>query len=80
MLYEPVIGLEVHAQLKTKSKIFSSVSTEFGAAPNTQVSPICIGMPGVLPVLNGRALEYAVKTALALNCEIHQIFNIDLSC
>jgi len=72
MSYEPVIGLEVHAQLKTKSKIFSAVSTEFGAAPNTQVSPICIGMPGVLPVLNGRALEYAVKTALALNCEIHQ--------
>jgi aspartyl-tRNA(Asn)/glutamyl-tRNA(Gln) amidotransferase subunit B len=72
MSYEPVIGLEVHAQLKTKSKIFSAVSTEFGAAPNTQVSPICIGMPGVLPVLNGRALEYAVKTALALNCDIHQ--------
>lgn len=71
MPYEPVIGLEVHAQLKTKSKIFSPVSTEFGAAPNSQVSPICVGMPGVLPVLNRIALEYAVKTALALNCEIH---------
>ncbi len=71
MAYEPVIGLEVHAQLKTKSKIFSPTSTEFGAAPNSQVSPICLGMPGVLPVLNRTALEYAVKAALALNCEIH---------
>ncbi len=71
MEYEPVIGLEVHAQLRTKSKIFSPTSTEFGAAPNTQVSPICLGMPGVLPVLNKKALEYAVKAAIALNCEIH---------
>lgn len=71
MEYEPVIGLEVHAQLRTKSKIFSPASTEFGAAPNSQVNPICLGMPGVLPVLNKKALEYAVKAALALNCEIH---------
>ncbi len=71
MEYEPVIGLEVHAQLETKSKIFSPAATEFGAPPNTQVNPICIGMPGVLPVLNKKALEYAVKAALALNCEIH---------
>ena len=71
MDYEPVIGLEVHAQLKTKSKIFSPAPTEFGAAPNSQVNPICLGMPGVLPVLNGKALEYAVKAALAVNCEIH---------
>jgi aspartyl-tRNA(Asn)/glutamyl-tRNA(Gln) amidotransferase subunit B len=71
MEFEPVIGLEVHAQLKTKSKIFSPAVTEFGAPPNSQVNPICLGMPGVLPVLNGKALEYAVKAALALNCEIH---------
>jgi aspartyl-tRNA(Asn)/glutamyl-tRNA(Gln) amidotransferase subunit B len=71
MDYEPVIGLEVHAQLKTVSKIFSPASTEFGAPPNSQVNPICIGMPGVLPVLNKKALEYAVKVALSLNCEIH---------
>ncbi len=71
MDYEPVIGLEVHAQLRTKSKIFSPAPTEFGAAPNSQVNPICLGMPGVLPVLNGKALEYAVKAALAVNCEIH---------
>ncbi len=71
MDYEPVIGLEVHAQLKTKSKIFSPAPTEFGAPPNSQVNPICLGMPGVLPVLNGKALEYAVKAALAVNCEIH---------
>ena len=71
MEYEPVIGLEVHAQLLTKSKIFSPASTEFGAPPNSQVNPICLGMPGVLPVLNRKALEYAVKAALALNCKIH---------
>lgn len=71
MEYEPVIGLEVHAQLQTNSKIFSPTSTEFGATPNTQVSPICLGMPGVLPVLNKTALKYAVKAAIALNCEIH---------
>jgi aspartyl-tRNA(Asn)/glutamyl-tRNA(Gln) amidotransferase subunit B len=71
MEFEPVIGLEVHAHLKTKSKIFSPAATEFGAPPNSQVNPICLGMPGVLPVLNGKALEYAVKAALALNCEIH---------
>ena len=71
MEFEPVIGLEVHAQLKTKSKIFSPAPTEFGAPPNSQVNPICLGMPDVLPVLNAKALEYAVKAALAVNCEIH---------
>ena len=71
MEFEPVIGLEVHAQLSTRSKIFSPASTEFGAPPNTQVNPICLGMPGVLPVVNGKALEYAVKAAIALNCKIH---------
>lgn len=70
MQYEAVIGLEVHAQLLTKSKLFSSASTKFGAPPNTQVNPICLGMPGVLPVLNKKSLEYAVKAALATNCEI----------
>lgn len=71
MEFEPVIGLEVHAHLSTKSKIFSPASTEFGAPPNTHVNPICLGMPGVLPMLNGKALEYAVKAAIALNCKIH---------
>jgi len=71
MEFEPVIGLEVHAQLSTRSKIFSPTSTEFGASPNSQVSPICLGMPGVLPVLNKKALEYAVRAAIALNCELH---------
>jgi aspartyl-tRNA(Asn)/glutamyl-tRNA(Gln) amidotransferase subunit B len=68
--YEAVIGLEVHCQLSTKTKIFSSSSTEFGAAPNANIDPICMGMPGVLPVLNEKVLEYAVKAGLALNCQI----------
>ncbi len=71
MEYEAVIGLEVHVQLATKSKIFCSCSTEFGAAPNSHVCPVCLGMPGVLPVLNEKAVEYAVKAALALNCKIN---------
>lgn len=70
MQYEAVIGLEVHAQLLTKSKLFSSSSTKFGSSPNSQVNPVCLGMPGVLPVLNKKSLEYAVKAALATNCEI----------
>jgi len=70
MKYEPVIGLEVHAQLKTESKIFSSSSTRFGSPPNSQVNPICLGMPGVLPVLNKKVLKFAVKAAIATNCEI----------
>jgi aspartyl-tRNA(Asn)/glutamyl-tRNA(Gln) amidotransferase subunit B len=68
--YEVVVGLEVHAQLKTASKIFCGCSTKFGAAPNTQTCPICLGMPGVLPVLNRRVLEMAVKTGLALHGRI----------
>ncbi|MDB9494506.1 Asp-tRNA(Asn)/Glu-tRNA(Gln) amidotransferase subunit GatB [Spirulina major CS-329] len=68
--YEAVIGLETHCQLNTKTKIFSPVSTEFGAPPNTNISPICLGYPGVLPVLNEKVLESAVKTGLALNCQI----------
>ncbi|MBD1999850.1 Asp-tRNA(Asn)/Glu-tRNA(Gln) amidotransferase subunit GatB [Oculatella sp. FACHB-28] len=68
--YEAVIGLETHCQLKTDTKIFCNCSTEFGTPPNTNVCPICMGMPGVLPVLNQRVLEYAVKAGLALNCQI----------
>ncbi len=64
--YEPVIGLEIHAQLKTESKIFCGCSTRFGAAPNTQVCPLCLGLPGTLPVLNQRAVEFAVKMGLAV--------------
>lgn len=70
MQYEAVIGLEVHAQLLTESKIFCGCSTQFGAEPNTQVCPVCLGMPGVLPVLNKKAVEYTVKTGLAMNCKI----------
>jgi len=70
MKYEPVIGLEVHAQLLTKSKIFCRCSTTFGADPNSQTCPICLGMPGVLPVLNKLAVEFAIKIALATECRI----------
>ncbi len=72
MEFEPVIGLEVHAQLKTDTKIFCGCSTAFGAAPNTQVCPICLGMPGVLPVLNKKVVEYAMRMALATRCTISQ--------
>jgi aspartyl-tRNA(Asn)/glutamyl-tRNA(Gln) amidotransferase subunit B len=68
--YETVIGLEVHAQLKTKTKIFCSCPVDFGAEPNTNVCPVCLGMPGVLPVLNRQVVAYAIKTGLALNCTI----------
>ncbi|AQS54740.1 Asp-tRNA(Asn)/Glu-tRNA(Gln) amidotransferase subunit GatB [Novibacillus thermophilus] len=68
--YETVIGLEVHVELSTKSKIFCGCSTEFGAPPNTHTCPVCLGHPGVLPVLNRQAVEYAMKAAMALNCDI----------
>lgn len=68
--YEVVIGLEVHAELSTKTKIFCSCPTDFGGAPNTHCCPICMAMPGTLPVLNERVVEYAVKAGLATNCEI----------
>ncbi|MDO8426536.1 MAG: Asp-tRNA(Asn)/Glu-tRNA(Gln) amidotransferase subunit GatB [Deltaproteobacteria bacterium] len=71
MKYEAVIGLEVHAQLLTGSKLFCGCSTKFGSDPNTQVCPVCLGMPGVLPVLNRKAVEFAVKMALAVNCRIN---------
>jgi len=70
MEYEAVIGLEVHAQLLTDSKIFCGCSTRFGGEPNTQTCPVCLGMPGVLPVLNRKVVEYALRTAVALNCRI----------
>jgi aspartyl-tRNA(Asn)/glutamyl-tRNA(Gln) amidotransferase subunit B len=69
--YEPVIGLEVHVQLKTETKIFCACSTRFGDPPNTNVCPVCLGLPGSLPVLNRRALEMAVRAALALQCTVH---------
>ena len=68
--YEAVIGLEIHAQLLTRSKIFCGCSAAFGTMPNSQACPVCLGMPGVLPVLNKRAVEFAMKTAVALGCEI----------
>jgi aspartyl-tRNA(Asn)/glutamyl-tRNA(Gln) amidotransferase subunit B len=70
--FEPVIGLEVHVQLLTASKIFCSCSTRFGAAPNSNVCPVCLGMPGALPVLNRKAVEFATRAAMALNCRINK--------
>ena len=70
MNFEAVIGLEVHAQLLTKSKIFCSCSTQFGARPNTHTCPVCLGMPGVLPVLNKKVVDYTIKMALATNCQV----------
>ena len=78
MDYETVIGLEVHAQLLTKSKMFCPCSTDYASAPpNTHVCPICLGMPGVLPVINKKAVEYVVMTALALNCTISEYTKFD---
>jgi aspartyl-tRNA(Asn)/glutamyl-tRNA(Gln) amidotransferase subunit B len=68
--YEAVIGLEIHAQLLTDTKMFCGCSTRFGSEPNTQTCPVCIGMPGVLPVINKKAIEYVIKTGIAMNCTI----------
>ena len=75
--YETVIGLEVHVELATKTKIFCGCKTDFGAAPNTHVCPICTGMPGSLPILNKKVVEFALRAGLALNCEINQFCKFD---
>jgi aspartyl-tRNA(Asn)/glutamyl-tRNA(Gln) amidotransferase subunit B len=75
--HELIIGLEVHVQLKTKTKLFCRCSTEFGAPPNTQVCPVCLGLPGALPVLNQRAIDLAIQTGLALHCDIPSLTKWD---
>lgn len=77
MKYEAVIGLEVHTELRTATKIFCSCKTSFGADPNTNVCPVCLGLPGVLPVLNKKVLEFAVRTGLALHCDISRFSKFD---
>ncbi len=75
MEFEPVIGLEIHAQLLTDAKIFCGCSTKFGAAPNTHTCPVCLGMPGVLPVLNRKVVEFMMKMALATHCDLNRECN-----
>jgi len=70
MNYQVNIGLEVHVELSTKTKLFCGCSTQFGAPPNTQICPVCLGLPGVLPVINKKAVKFTIITALALNCQI----------
>ena len=75
--YETVIGLEVHVELATATKIFCGCSTKFGAAPNTHTCPVCTGMPGSLPVLNKKVVEYALALGMAANCEINRYCRFD---
>ncbi|MDD2553295.1 MAG: Asp-tRNA(Asn)/Glu-tRNA(Gln) amidotransferase subunit GatB [Desulfotomaculaceae bacterium] len=75
--YETVIGLEAHVELKTRAKIFCDSTTEFGGAPNTHVCPVCLGLPGALPVVNKKVVEYAIRAALALNCKIAEFSKFD---
>ncbi len=77
MSYEAVIGLEIHSELKTKTKIFCGCATAFGAEQNTHVCPVCLGLPGVLPVINKRVVEFAIKAGLALNCTINKFSKFD---
>ena len=75
--YETVIGLEVHVELATRTKIFCSCPTAFGGAPHTHICPVCTGMPGSLPVLNKQVVEYALAVGLAANCQINQYCRFD---
>ncbi|GAB64272.1 MAG: Asp-tRNA(Asn)/Glu-tRNA(Gln) amidotransferase subunit GatB [Candidatus Jettenia sp.] len=77
MKYEVIIGLETHAELSTITKLFCGCGTQFGVEPNTQVCPVCLGMPGILPVMNRKAFEYALKLAVALSCDINRFTNFD---
>ena len=77
MTYEPVIGLEVHLQLSTATKLFCGCPAKFGSPPNSQTCPVCLGLPGVLPVLNERVLEWGIRTALAFDCEIAPVMKFD---
>ena len=77
MSYETVIGLEIHSELKTNTKIFCGCATTFGAEQNTNVCPVCLGLPGVLPVINKRVVEFAIKAGIALNCKINNFSKFD---
>lgn len=77
MKYEVVMGLETHSELITESKLFCGCSTKFGSEPNTQTCPVCMGLPGVLPVMNKKAFEHSLKSSIALNCEIGEFVNFD---